>query len=62
VANKLKSVIIGPGNIGTDLLMQALRSDWFEPLWVVGYILLLIGDVYGNDLKRQVVIWGRVVV
>jgi len=36
VANKLKALIIGPGNIGTDLLMRAQRSDWIEPVWMLG--------------------------
>ena len=35
MADKLKALVIGPGNIGTDLLMKARRSEWIEPVWVV---------------------------
>lgn len=35
---KIGCAILGPGNIGTDLLYKMLRSDILEPRWVVGIV------------------------
>lgn len=35
---KIAAAILGPGNIGTDLLVKMLRSPVLRPAWVVGVV------------------------
>ena len=57
---KLRAVIIGPGNIGTDLLMKMKRSEWIEPVWMVGIDPESDGLIRARELGIKTTSEGRI--
>ena len=50
MSKKIRAAIIGPGNIGTDLLMKLMRSEVIEPVWMAGIIADSPGLTHAKEM------------
>lgn len=50
MTKKIKCALIGPGNIGTDLLIKLRRSAVLEPVWMVGIDASSDGLKYAREM------------
>lgn len=58
MGDRIKAAIVGPGNIGTDLLVKAMRSSKVEPVWMVGVVESSSGLQKAAELGLKVTAQG----